>query len=628
MYAPEGSVAADYAIEHDLVPEPVVIESAHPATGESSYSYVHPEEAVGLLVTFSSKTYINGPWDMDYMIITDGEGYGQEYTGDSLSGVTLLLGGNSFTIFLDCLNNGTDFGFRITSVQGLNQEEYDAYMAELEANPWISHIVNGTLEITGYRGHATDLTVPAHINNVPVRSIGEEAFKGNKNLISVTVEEGIAVIGKDAFGSCDNLQEISLPDTVQEIGPSAFARNAALLSLDFPEGITELKECVLMNCPSLQHVTIPESVTSIDNSAFSGCTALKEINLPAGLTYLGNRVFMESGLTSLTIPVGFRNIPIYLCKGCTDLCAVTLPDGLESIDNFAFEKCESLAQIDLPASLKTFGLGAFGNSGLTEVTLPQGLETIGSNAFSGSKLTSVTIPASVTSMPTDAFFSCRNLTEIILEGDSLDFTIRDGFFLDKEEGTSLLACVPGIQGTLQVPDYVRHINSSALGGLKRVTEIIVPETVESMDDALFEKSLMNRVEIRTLITVLPERCFNYCENLTDIVLPETLEEISMLSMAYIGAEELTFPSGLRSVDAGAIMGCNNLETIIFPESLETLSMMAIADCPNLTYVYIPASVTTIGMNTLENCPNVVVHTPAGSFAATWAAGQGIPVVTE
>lgn len=299
-----------------------------------------------------------------------------------------------------------------------------------------------------------------------------------------------------------------------------------------------------------------------------------------------------------------------------------------SVDLVIVAECESLAQINLPTSLKTIGLCAFGNTGLTEVTLPQGLETIGSNAFAGSKLTSVTIPASVTSMPTEAFFSCVNLTEIILEGDSLDYTIRDGFFLDKEEGTTLLSTVPGVQGILQVPDYIRHIGSRAFGGLKRVTEIIVPETVESMDDSTFEKSLMTRVEIRTPITVLLESSFNYCENLTDIVLPETLEEISMLSMDHIGAEELTFPSGLRSVGVAAIMDCKNLETIIFPESLETLSMMAVCDCPNLTYVYIPASVTTIGMNTLENWPNVVVHTPAVSYAATWAAGQGIPLVTE
>ena len=59
-----------------------------------------------------------------------------------------------------------------------------------------------------------------------------------------------------------------------------------------------------------------------------------------------------------------------------------------------------------------------------------------------------------------------------------------------------------------------------------------------------------------------------------------------------------------------------------------LGMSAIVDCPNLVSVTIPASVEAIGYNNSSGCDQVVIHTPAGSFAQTWAAGQGIPFVTE
>ena len=76
------------------------------------------------------------------------------------------------------------------------------------------------------------------------------------------------------------------------------------------------------------------------------------------------------------------------------------------------------------------------------------------------------------------------------------------------------------------------------------------------------------------------------------------------------------------------MTCRELETLVLPEGLETMSYYAINDCPKLTSVTIPATVTTIAIGNFEGCPNVVVHTPAGSAAAQYCAGQDVPYVTE
>ena len=69
-----------------------MLESTHPAVGNKKYTYEHPEEAAGLLVTFSYKTYLYGVFGTNSLLITDEEGNSQEYNKNSLSGVSLVLG--------------------------------------------------------------------------------------------------------------------------------------------------------------------------------------------------------------------------------------------------------------------------------------------------------------------------------------------------------------------------------------------------------------------------------------------------------------------------------------------------------------------------------------------------------
>lgn len=94
------------------------------------------------------------------------------------------------------------------------------------------------------------------------------------------------------------------------------------------------------------------------------------------------------------------------------------------------------------------------------------------------------------------------------------------------------------------------------------------------------------------------------------------------------ADTLTLPGSVKTIEGGAFMSCENLETFVLSEGTEVLSFYAIYSCPKLTDVYLPASVTSIGYGNFDGCPDVTIHAPAGSYAAEWAVGEGIPVVTE
>ena len=72
--------------------------------------------------------------------------------------------------------------------------------------------------------------------NKGVTGIGDWAFKGCSNLVSVDLPEGLIHIGNSAFWNCRSLRSIQIPDGVTYIGDSAFF-NCSLSSARIPQSV-------------------------------------------------------------------------------------------------------------------------------------------------------------------------------------------------------------------------------------------------------------------------------------------------------------------------------------------------------------------------------------------------------
>ena len=150
-------------------------------------------------------------------------------------------------------------------------------------------------------------------------------------------------IGDEAFKDNTVLQSISLPPTIQYIGNSAFG------------GCTQLKQT---------NSRFWEDLQTIGDSAFYGCSALDSIVIPEAVQTIGKRAFMEcKNLTSISLPTGLKNIPDECFHKCPLGTEIIVPEGVETIGKYAFEgnsearlKAKS---ITLPSTLKEINLGAF-----------------------------------------------------------------------------------------------------------------------------------------------------------------------------------------------------------------------------------------------------------------------------
>lgn len=118
-------------------------------------------------------------------------------------------------------------------------------------------------------------------------------FEHRSVITKIVVEEGITSIGNAAFSGCENLETVSLPDSLTEIGVGAFAVTG-IKEIELPENLTTIGMGAFMDS-MLTRVTIPASVTSIGNIAFSGCMALLEVYFEGNAPELaGDYVFSDT----------------------------------------------------------------------------------------------------------------------------------------------------------------------------------------------------------------------------------------------------------------------------------------------------------------------------------------------
>ena len=255
--------------------------------------------------------------------------------------------------------------------------------------------------------------------------IGDSAFYNCSDLTSIEMPKA-TTIGDEAFYYCDGLTSVSMP-LVATIGEEAFFRCSALTSVEMP-AVTTINDAAFANCTALTSVSMPE-VTTIGIEAFTFCSALTSVEMPAVETISHQAFSGCSALAYIHLPASCTSVfsnPFVACKSLREITVDENNPDYTSVDGVLYDKnvetllaCPgSKSFIDIPSSVTTIDVYAFGEcSALTSVEMPA-VTTIGEYAFDGcSALTSVDIPASVTMIGEGAFTYCDALTAVYCHWD-------------------------------------------------------------------------------------------------------------------------------------------------------------------------------------------------------------------
>ena len=229
------------------------------------------------------------------------------------------------------------------------------------------------------------------------------------------------------------------------------------------------------------------------------------MTLPATLRHVEKAAFVSSQVTSLT-----------------------LPDDCESMDNMAFWNKHKLTRVDLGGT-KLLPDSAFRyNRELAEVNFHPDLNRltrVGDYAFEDAPITSVTLPESVTSIGKFAFSDNSSLTRLHL--DSGRTSIGEGAFVGATSLTSLTVAranpVYSVDGGVL---YQKSIGGKLLVlslPTNGATEFTVPGGTVAIADYAFSKNMsLRRAVLPEGLTTIGFGAFDGCDNLTDIVIPDSV----------------------------------------------------------------------------------------------------------
>lgn len=345
---------------------------------------------------------------------------------------------------------------------------------------------------------------------------------GAKN---VTISSQIKRIGNGAFYGIHTLEEIDLPEGLEEIGDYAFSYTS-LKSVKIPASITSLGVGAFSYCYDLGKVEFAtgSKLTEIPEGCFNTVFGLTELALPATVTYIGEYAFGATGLETLYV------------IGKTPVAGTFSLDGM---------------------SIKTIEEGAFSSTHFQTVILPKSLEYLGTGAFGMSaQLTDVTFTGA-TNMSDYVFFDCHSLERV---------KFAEGM---KHIGNYTFASTAGNKSLKEVilPSTLEEIGDYAFYACLAIETIEVPASVLYIGESAFEGDVaLTNINFQG-VKEIGAYAFAETGNLGEVNLP-SVKHIGTYAFYMSGATQFNIPA-VEIVDDGGL-AYNNILYITLPSSLKKM----------------------------------------------------------
>lgn len=344
------------------------------------------------------------------------------------------------------------------------------------------------------------------------------AFKNCTEIEEVTIPKSIQSIGNDAFNGCSSLRNVSFVGEPNEadfyclniISSTCFANCTSLERISLP-AFEFVRADIFEGCSNLKDVVLEGSIKQSDcKNMFKGCVNLQYLNMTIygiedfTVLFSGDENIPDNlnihlrgvGLKDASVDrnkVPFRNV--------TKRINVSFSDELKYLANY-FTGCLGIYDIELPYGLITIRPYTFyGCTNLRKFIIPDTVKGIGEQAYGGF----VGIPIEEIVVPGD----CALLSSCIFDYYASENQVKITGTLVRDEYTYRSTLSGGSEGFPQVfkrggnvkriylEDTIKKLGFNSLRGFSRLEEIDMPGGIESMDYGAFDFTNMKEIFIRS-----------------------------------------------------------------------------------------------------------------------------------
>ena len=353
------------------------------------------------------------------------------------------------------------------------------------------------------------------------------------------------------------------------------------------KAVTIIAEEGFKDCDKLVNLTISDNITKIEENAFKDCSALKNITFGRNVKTFYQNIF----------------------DGCTTLTSISVnefnhtfssQDGILYNKNFkciAYVPLAISGKITLSDAITEITAEQFANrKNITAINIPNGVESIGRKAFENcSSLVNLSIPNSLTNIEQDALDGCENL----------DYYNYDNcMYLGNETNPYIILCHAKSRDInyCTIHNGTKFIWNCAFNFCRNLTSIIIPDSITHIGTAAFrECKNLTSITIPNSVTTIGQDAFYYCDGLITATIGDHVEKIDNSAFAYCKNLKNITIGGVKIIDIYAFENCINLENVTIYNDLISIEKQAFLNCSNLTNISIPDSTKSVEIYAFANC---------------------------
>ncbi|CAJ1938697.1 unnamed protein product [Cylindrotheca closterium] len=245
---------------------------------------------------------------------------------------------------------------------------------------------------------------------------------------------------------------------------------------------------------------------------------------------------------------------------------------------------------------------------ITHVTIDPSVSKIHDYAFQDCHLlASVQFHDHLQEIGDSAFQRCRSLTLAAGgRGGLIPSTV-------KVIGQLAFSECSRLQDNLVLPHGLRSIRFLSFAWCESLTQISIPKTVENIDmEAMIGCSALLEVQLEKGLLSIGSHAFSNCVSLTTMTLPSSLTTLGEGAFNYsLALTEIKLSQALQAIEHNTFSWCRSLLEISIPNSVQTLGNGAFFNCTSLRDAFLCEGLISIQRRAFHTCTSLrKVHVPS------------------